>query len=284
MGFFAMAIIKWLQSNFSQLEQKLISRRECGVYKCQVADSKMGVVDRIFLIEDNRKRSEIRLGRVRFDAMGMCLDFLIKANAKFRFDSARLVLEFTGMYFEGLRIMVFGKKDFLASGTMAELGVESNGACLHFAPSVKKCLILIFSRHKNNINIHRFNFLRADRSPISKGCVFNKPLSKRIVSEGLSMRALLILPIVYSIETLLELYWASANGGPAKLYCLGTMNLFNRVLAMSFLANGGEVILKNHGIVRDCVAEYAIFTQASPYENGSPPISEPVLHRGGSRL
>ena len=284
MTFFAKAIIEWLQSNFSQLEQKLISRRECGIYKCQVVDSKMCVVDRIFLVEDNRKRAEIRLGRVRFDAMGICLDFLIKANAKFRFDSARLVLEFAGMYFEALRIMIIGKKDFLASGAMAELGVQSNGVCLFFAPSVKKCLFLISSRPKNNINIHRFDFVRVDRPTISKGRVFTKPLSKRIVSEGLSMRALLILPIVYSIESLLELYRASTNGRPAKLYCLGTMNLFNRVLAMSFLANGGEVILKNHGIVRDCVAEYAICTHASPYENGSPPISEPVLHRDGAQM
>ena len=58
------------------------------------------------------------------------------------------------------------------------------------------------------------------------------------------------------------------------LWCLGTMCIINRFFAVILKENGYSVHLKNHGIVRDCVAEYGIFTEAIGYKDGVKPIKE----------
>ena len=48
----------------------------------------------------------------------------------------------------------------------------------------------------------------------------------------------------------------------------------NRSYAVILKENGYVVHLEDHGIVRDCVAEYAIYTHASGYKGGTHPVSE----------
>ena len=47
------------------------------------------------------------------------------------------------------------------------------------------------------------------------------------------------------------------------------MNLFNRLLSLISLENKIKVVLKDHGFVRDCCAEYGIFTDVIPFSKNS---------------
>jgi hypothetical protein len=251
-------LIFHLEKNFNRYEDLLKSKQTCHLYSDFIGTSK-SYADSIFLIERFRVYQR-KTFYVKYGLTEMALNFLLSFNAKLRFPAVRLILDLIALYLQTLVIsflIVFSRRT-----EIVETGLAGKFGGIRLSPS--------FTSYAKNI--HRP--LASTTNEINRSGSFVKNFTVSIETIKLfRFNGLIILLPTLLIESSLFIR-QNFIGGFGGLRCSGTMCVINRFYAVILKANGFSVYLENHGIVRDCVAEYGIYTDALGYRDGIKPLTE----------
>ena len=254
-------LIAHLEKNFQNYENLLKSKQKnhCCLTYAEFKNSPKSFTDSIFLIEKYRaiQRKSFYLN---YGLKERLIDLLLAFNAKLRFPKLRLLLDLLALNAQ-ICIMFF-LIAFSRRRVIVEGGIQDEIYGIVMYPSFTSYIK----------NIHRplsplSNELKAEQNNLKHFRV-----SLDIIKKFQLIGFLILLPTFF-LELSLFIR-ANYRNDFIGLQCLGTMCIINRFFAIILKKNGYSVYLKNHGIVRDCVAEYGIFTEASGYKDGSKPISE----------
>ena len=246
--------------NLDLIENELKNSKNCNCYCYNTPESEL---DRIINVESfKHKKKGISISS--FNSKKDKLLFLIaisslKLNAKFKFNRVRFFFEIIHLYLEVIRLasnsctissskklvefdsnLIFNKEDYI------------------FYPSLKKYLMNFTFKF---ISIkHLYRCLRG-----------SSYLEKYLKSKKTLLFYILYFPVkimggMFSI--LIE------KNHSLIINTNGSMNIINRVISLTALHYNYEVILKDHGLVRDCVAEVGIFSKSIGYKNQKGPKQE----------
>lgn len=257
--------IAHFKKNMEVYEALLSSKKSCKSY-CIFKDTMNSYESHIFSIESFRY-SQRKNFYTNFGFKERLLDFIFCINAKFRFARLRLFLDLLVLYFQvsviSMIILVSSKKILVESG----LSNNYNGIALYpsFASYFKNFRNLFFETSQDDY---------IDSIP-SIAC--NYFVVTRAIIKNFKFKGLIIFFPVFVLESSLFFRSKMNKGNMICFKCLGTMCLINRFFAVIFKANLYEVHLEDHGVPRDCVAEYAIFTKAKGYSGCNPPIKENII-------
>lgn len=215
--------------------------------------------DRIFLIERLRFNNSNYLKKVFKKNRATFFLFLIRLNAKFRFRQLRRLFELFHIILETHRLIQEIQK--VSSVNLVEHEAFELENSIQFYPSFKRTIKgLTFLNLLPKLNFHSKS---KNNLPFSDSLLFSKTIEKKVIKK-----------CVRKLENTL------INSKIRSLYVGGTMNMFNRVLALIFLENNFEVFYKDHGLVRDCCAEFGIFSKAIPYKKGAVKAKPEIISYG----
>lgn len=247
-----------LEKDFNKYDKLLRSKQKCITYST-FKDTADSCVDSIFLIE--RYRSIQRKSfYVDYGVKERLIDFLLSLNAKFRIPVVRFTLDVIALNIQTCvvsTLVIFSRRKAIVE---TGLGGKLGGISLY--PSFISYFRNIY-RPLSSMSCKVY----PEQNNVKSFCV-TKDIFRKFQLAGL-----VILIPVFIFEMALYIRTQS-NNTFYGFYCLGTMCIVNRFYAVVLKQNGYEVHLEDHGIVRDCVAEYAIFTHAAGYKDGARPISE----------
>lgn len=254
-------LIAHLEKNFQNYEKLLKSKQNnhcCSTY-AEFKDSPKSFADRIFLIERYRVIQR-RSFYPKYGLKERAIDLLLSFNAKLRFPKLRLLIDLLALYFQTLIIcflVIFSRR----SG-IVEAGIKDEIDGILMYPSFTSYIK----------NIYRLLLPLSNEVKAQQNNIKHFRVTVDIIKKFQLIGLLILLPTLF-LELSLFIR-ANLKNDFIGLRCLGTMCIINRFFAVILKENGYSVHLKNHGIVRDCVAEYGIFTEAEGYQNGAKPISE----------
>lgn len=201
--------------------------------------------DQIFLVENLRRENSRFLKHVFKKHNSLLTLFLLRLNAKFRFRNLRKALEILHIILETHRLIKEVERG--ASNILIEGNRFNMKNSILFFPSLKKTICNFnFLYFYPKINL-RFKY---------EGDLF----FHNSLSSAKSIEKIVIKKCIRKLES------SIINSSISSLYVGGTMNLLNRILALIFLKNNLKVYYQDHGLVRDCCAEFGIFSDAIPYK------------------
>lgn len=232
------------------IQKSIGNSSDCELYS-DCSQNVKNAWDQIYLIEKIRLKSSSNLKKNFKENNSSTLLFLIRINAKFRFGIVRKFFELLHLLIEIYRLNLEIKASSQTKLIEDKIFEEDNS--LVFYPSLKKSLknIVLLDLMKKIIQ-------RKKNIKYSKSLLFHSSLNKPINIEML---------IVKSCIKKLESNIVKSN--IKEIYIGGSMNLFNRIIALIFLKNNLAVIYKDHGFVRDCCAQFGIFSRAIPFNKNA---------------
>ena len=255
-------IIRFLAShfekNFNKYDQLLRSKQKCKSYSEFKVNAK-SCTDSIFLIE-NYRSFQRRAFYEKYGLRERSIDLLLSFNAKLRFSLIRLIFDLTALYIQTFIIsilIIFSRRILIVEAGLADrfCGIGLYPSSSSYLKNIHRPLLTSTSIEEN-VQLYRGSFN------------VTRDIFKKFRFTGI----LILLPVLI-LE--ISLYVRRRlNDNFIGLKCLGTMCIINRFYAVILKENGYVVHLEDHGIVRDCVAEYAIYTHASGYKGGTHPVSE----------
>lgn len=251
-------LMSHLEKNFQEYDQLLREKQRCISYS-RFKDTAVSCVDSILLIERHRLIQRKNF-YVRYGARERAFDFILSFNAKLRFPSVRLFLDLIVLWIQTCTIsllIIFSRKKLLV-----EIGLSEKFGGIAIYPSINS-----YAK-----NLHRPLTAAVCEVGYEEQRVKSFSVTCDIIGKLQPAGALFLFP-AFILEMSLYIR-RRLNSNFIGLKCLGTMCVVNRFYAVVLKENGYVVYLENHGIVRDCVAEYAIFTQASGYKDGAQPMAE----------
>lgn len=232
-----------LLKNTSKIEESIKKISSCEIYRNLKIDDEL---NKILLTERVRKESRKKIKQLYFTNRLFLVYFAMKLNAKFRFKYFKFTLEIIHLYLECYKLFSISKNNYFS--TILEVNrFEEVENSLIFTPSFKSYLL---TKRENNFSHIKHVF--PVKTLYLKKLTLSKSISKYIY----------YLPVKWLEKAILL-----SRVNTVKLG--GTMNIFNRILALIAIENDIEVIIKDHGLVRDCCAEYAIFTKHKGFNHDS---------------
>lgn len=246
---------RFISRNIDTLEAKLFNFQDCNLY-CDHCKRTLSETEILMKIESFRKKNDFLLKDISFSIRDrITLNFLffaIRMNAKFRFRKLRFIMEIIHTYLEALRL-ANNETKINMSLALVELDYyypqESNTYL--FYPSFKKFV--------QNVSVGTLNIVSILRLVRNNTYMEEYKKSSRNVWYYILYVPMLLISSFFH-------KWREERS--SLVICTnGSMNLFNRMLARVALHYHFDVLQKDHGFVRDCVAEYGIFSKASGYAN-----------------
>tara|TARA_B110000971_G_C20023170_1_gene507425 strand:- start:1963 stop:2733 length:771 start_codon:yes stop_codon:yes gene_type:complete len=233
--------------SISGIQKSIGNSSNCEIYK-NCRENVENPWDQIYFIEQIRRVSAKNLKSKFKENNSLALFFLIRLNAKFRFALFRRFFEILHFVIEIYRLKLEINES--CETKLIESAIFNEDNSLVFYPSLKKSL-------KNIILLDLIKKLIRPKTNIkqSSNLLFHGSLYK-----ARTMEKQIVKSFIKQLES------AIVKSSIKELYIGGSMNMFNRVIALMFLKNNLTVIYKDHGFVRDCCAEYGIFSKAIPFK------------------
>lgn len=251
-------LLRYFYKNKQFFENLLFSKQKCNAY-CEFKINVSSYADQIFLIELFRYYQKKNFYK-KYGFVEKFIDFIFCLNAKFRFPTLRLFFDLLVIYLQTISVslsLLFSSRTLLVESGLSD---KFSGVLIY--PSFTSYFLnirFLFCGPNHNINF--------GIKPIT--FVVTRNIFMSFQFSGF----LLLLPTLL-FEMCLYIRYKLGKNNIICFKCRGTMCIINRFYATILKANGCLVHLNDHGVPRDCVAEYAIFTEASGYADCIPPIKE----------
>ncbi|MDA8706925.1 hypothetical protein N9L97_01220 [Cyclobacteriaceae bacterium] len=204
--------------------------------------------DQIYLIEKIRLKSSFNLKKSFKENNSSALLFLIRMNAKFRFGIVRKFFELLHLVIEIYRLNLEINSN--SQTKLIEDKIFEEDDSLVFYPSLKKSLKNIVF-----LNLIKKTIKRKKNINYPKTLLFHSSLHR-----PRNIEMLIVKSCIKKLESVI------IKSNIKEIYVGGSMNMFNRIITLMFLKNNLVVIYKDHGFVRDCCAQYGIFSKAIPFQ------------------
>lgn len=238
-------ILNYIFRNIDSINHELNKNHDCNLSYRNLKRSN-NLWNKIFQIDIQRKYVSNKYKRVFSKNNSLFFLFLIKINSKFKFSFIKKYYELIHLILESNRLVFeINKKNNVTIFEKNIFNYSKNS--IAFYPSLKKLL-------SQKSILFLVKIVIVNKFLITKGT--DLKISKHLNSRFNIYNFLIIKSII-----LLESEIKKIN----KVQVGGTMNLFNRILSLIAINNNIDVEYKDHGFVRDCCAEYGIFTKSIPY-------------------
>lgn len=255
--------VSFINKNFILIETELIKSQYCNNY-CNYCTEVQSELDKILRIE-NFKHKRKGINSLSFSSkfdriLFLILMFFIRVNSKFKFNSFKFILDLVHLYLESIRL-ASNVNQISRINNISESNSQAtyqNVDDFIFTPSLKKYF-------------NCFEFKLINLYTILKLFKYSSYTLKFSNSKKTFLFFILFIPIKLLDGMFCKL---KDNNSKIIIYTNGSMNLFNRTLSLIAIHNGFKVVLSDHGLVRDCVAEVGIFSNANGYKNQPPPLNE----------